>query len=439
MKFKLTLTLLLTSCLSHSAMLNNHGKGSFHIIPFFSTDENLNTQVTISNTAHEISAVKIHIKESQNGQSLLSYNVYLSHYDTWTFALGDVMTETGSKTVHASTDRSCPPFMTPVTESNPISVTTINDSPTRLKNGYIEIIEMSTADLQNTNNYGYFPFTNEGEVHNCSTPEAQFNQGGIWHGDATYVNAAMKPPEDSLIVEASIINVPQGTQYPIPVTTFSDFFEAGKSYHTRPDSPLPTLAQAKPQASLMVEGKLKTLDFDTGLEAVQTLLLKNKLETPYFVSRNVAALGSISLLNMAGLSSNPSCDILINGKFYHRSGYSDPNDQLQDSPFCNDLTLISLNSTNGLFDSTNQINIDGSGLTASEGVFEINFDNHIQITGTDSITQQQYSFSGLPIVGIVFNRATNANASPGLLAQYGLSFPIKGEANVTTIDNNDEK
>lgn len=432
--------MLLASLNCFSALLNNGGKGSFHIIPMYATSNGLNTQVTITNDFSGLAAVKIHVKEANNSQPIYSYNVYIEAGDTWTFALGDVATEEGSQTVHVTTDKTCPPFTPQITQYNTMNSTVINTNPSRVKNGHIEIIQMGVADRTNFG-YLWFPATGLDQIFNCEGPENAFNTGGIWDSSDTYVNTNILPPNDSLMVEASILDISEGANYPIPVTSFSDFFEAGQSYHTRPESAHPTLDDAKAQATIWASETLRQLTFNSGREAVSALLLKDKLEVPFFLSENVAAISSISLLNID--NSNTNCEVsdgdTINGRFFHRSGYHDPSEDLQDTRLCHKLSVINMNTNRNIFDAQNHVQLNLENLTTDAGVFEINFPDPISLIGTDIQTQEQFSFTGLPFIGMIFNRATNANAAPGLLAQYGLTQPLSGKPTVLTINSSEVK
>src|SRR5690554_5856449 len=96
-KFKLkTITLsvlILFMTLSFQAaavFVNPKGQGEVILVPYYTVNNNLNTSINITNTKATPKAIKITLREGLNGLPVLSYNVYLGGYDTWTFVMGAI-------------------------------------------------------------------------------------------------------------------------------------------------------------------------------------------------------------------------------------------------------------------------------------------------------------------------------------------------------------
>ncbi|WP_154223936.1 hypothetical protein [Marinicella rhabdoformis] len=443
MKFKLTLTLLLTSCLSHSAMLNNNGTGEFHIIPLYSTSNNLYSTVTISQIPVDGwrgTAVKIHVKPSLNSEPILSYNVYLTPNDKWSFAVGSQTVGGVRKLIHSSFDNSCTPEFEAVAWENGETDRDISD----LTFGYIEVIEMGQFEFNESNPDGVFPIVDYLGNFDCQDIDNAFQTDGVFDSDSTYTNHGLLPANNSLSVESSLINVPEGVQYTVPVTTFSNFFPDDEAFHTRPNSNLPTLNEAKPESLIWLDGMATNLTFENGIDAINALLLKSSLKTPFITFDGIAAATGISLTMPTwafneNSSQGPSCDAQHTYTFktrtIDREGKSNP-DNSSTHALCGNTTLINLKTERSLFGEVNEQDISPS--NNHEGIFAIEFTDVMTITGTDEATDKQYALSGLPVIGVTFNKATNANAAPGLLAQYGVSQAINGRMNISVIDTDKE-
>jgi len=84
------LLLWVLSFQAEAVFVNSKGKGEVILVPYYTVNNNLNTSVTITNTKETPKAIKITLREGLNGLPVLSYNVYLGGYDTWTFVMGAI-------------------------------------------------------------------------------------------------------------------------------------------------------------------------------------------------------------------------------------------------------------------------------------------------------------------------------------------------------------
>jgi len=92
---------------AEAANLNPGGTGQALIYPYYTVNNDLNTLLSVVNTRDEVKAVKLRFLESDNGQSVLDFNLYLAPFDVWTAALS----ATGNGAELATADNSCTPFL----------------------------------------------------------------------------------------------------------------------------------------------------------------------------------------------------------------------------------------------------------------------------------------------------------------------------------------
>ena len=69
--------------------LNPDGLGDLLIYPYYTTNDDNVTLVTVVNTTSDAKAVKVRFLEAYNSREVLDFNLYLSEFDVWTAAIGD--------------------------------------------------------------------------------------------------------------------------------------------------------------------------------------------------------------------------------------------------------------------------------------------------------------------------------------------------------------
>src|SRR5690554_1341571 len=106
------LLLLLISTQVSAVFINSQGSGEVLLIPYYSVNNSLNFNASVTNTTEEVKAIKITIREGLNGYAMLSYNVYLGPNDSWSFVMGPWLSTVDGYVgqdfgAHASDDSSC--------------------------------------------------------------------------------------------------------------------------------------------------------------------------------------------------------------------------------------------------------------------------------------------------------------------------------------------
>ena len=79
---------------AHTAAVNMNpdGLGDVLIYPYYTTDGDNTTLLTVVNTTGDAKAVKVRFLEGYNSREVLDFNLYMSEYDVWVAAISDSAT-----------------------------------------------------------------------------------------------------------------------------------------------------------------------------------------------------------------------------------------------------------------------------------------------------------------------------------------------------------
>jgi hypothetical protein len=477
---KYTFFCLLVLCtFSVSAVHVNHrGLGQVLLVPYYTVNNDLNTLVSVTNPTDTSKAIKINIREGLNGHAVLSYNVYLSAYDTWTFVfVGSTSTVAGfsgqDSVRQYSSDTSCAPFLQKAgQEFLPFEFTDGPQDLSRAREGFIEIIEMGElqGDFIAAAAHGF----NSGVPADCAAFEAAWLNGGVWDaasgGD---INQDITAGSGRLMVETDIINVAEGINYSIPVIALDGFFTPGSINHADPGDTSLSLDSAAAQATVLANNKAYELSFETGIDAVSAVLMADELigtyaldsivgglsETvftqptrrfyyadsfftnppPYPVFTSNSDVGQCSLENYRGTD-------VIQDIFDRESQVEvyeppnigvlpppPPNDTLCGSVFVQSIIRPGVAAGPPRITQSNNFGVLTSPAVAhatENGFIRTRFLDTRPLVGTDINSGQSVQLMGLPIIGITLQQFTNAGAADGLLAQYGGAHQVKSRARV---------
>jgi hypothetical protein len=83
--------------------INPDGLGQVLLYPYYTTNGNNITALSVVNTTDKAKAVKVRFLEGQNSREVLDFNLYMSAWDVWTAALYD---DDGTPTL-VTRDSSC--------------------------------------------------------------------------------------------------------------------------------------------------------------------------------------------------------------------------------------------------------------------------------------------------------------------------------------------
>ncbi len=144
---------------SANVNVNPEGTGELLLFPYYTTANGNTTDIVIVNTTNQTKAVKVRYSEGGNSWEVMDFNLYLSPYDVW--AGGVSMRQDGTAPIIYTGDSSCtvPTILNyadahadakqlkkqtfkaqNITDKNIIAAQI--DPATRIKEGYVEVIEM---------------------------------------------------------------------------------------------------------------------------------------------------------------------------------------------------------------------------------------------------------------------------------------------------------
>ncbi len=468
------LIILLFSCQASAVYINQQGIGEVLLIPYYTVNNNLNSLVTVTNTSDTSKAVKINVREGLNGYAVLSYNVYLDAYDSWSFGfVPSTSTVTGyvgqGSVKQYTSDHSCAPFL--VKNGQEFLPYELIDGPVgmeRSREGFIEIIEM--GELQDEF-IDYADQGNFGTPSDCSAFEAAWLPGGAWDADTGgAVTQHMVPASGDLMAEANLVNVAEGIDFSIPVVAMSGFFNTESVAHFNPGDTSLSLDAAAPYATVFANEKSYQLGFETGIDAVSAVLMVDELIANYVLDTIVAGKTEAVFSQPArrfyvseqGNNNLPPYNAMNHPRLFcptetntnELSQYggttvnwllSDRESQLEvlnlvlDPPppryvpaLCDSVSVWQLllpgqfGVTPGITASSYDLSIATPARAVTEnGFIKINFLDTRPLVGSDLNNNTHVEMMGIPIIGFTLQQFSNASAGPGLLAQYGSSKRMK--------------
>jgi hypothetical protein len=438
----------------HAAVhLSSDGKAEAMILPYYTVANGLTTLLTIDNTTVEFKALKIHLREAKKGDSVYSFNLYLSPKDMWAAGITNI-----NDIVNIiSNDESCtlnlnnligPPSLIP------------NDA-WEWQTGMIEIIEMGVVDTSQ--------FDGMNDSNRCQMLNDAWEAEGpnsLWRADGTH---AMMPVSGGLHARASVIDVSNGFSFDVPLVYLDHFYPNGTIDNQPPESALPDLSSGDRNSLLFYEGEALTTEWPTGYEAVSALMMKTTLEnqfetnaaygaqTEWVISFPTARYHLNDLENDFPFGSSQFNDFNFPGDLgwgwtaFNRESYEwtfqcfvlcppiPPNSL---DHFVNTYMFNTDNNMASLISGSQRSNVRlfnilnyGIGLDFGSGKVHFNLNDYYYTftndRGMNALSQKQQIYHGLPVIGFAFQQFRNANAQPGLLATYATAKAHYGNQVIT--------
>ena len=265
------LALPATSALALS--ISQTGQGDAVIVPYFAATDSMQTLVTLYNSREKAKAVKLHVREQNNGRVMASLNIYLAVRATWTAAIfSDPVS--GTIRIYSPTTTCSLPDASAAPESGPVGVAFSNQrfsgasadlpspDPARMREGYLELIEMGELAESDAAFLGMTPSDIETWLQrDCSVVATQWEDLGFWQTGASVLDA----PGGGLSVRTSVVDVAEGVAFDIPVTHLAGFSTIAQ--HTAPASDLPDLGSAVTDSA---NGNVHTTILDNRGRAIQS-------------------------------------------------------------------------------------------------------------------------------------------------------------------------
>ena len=209
--------------------------GQALIFPYYTVNGGNQTLVQISNThADEYKALKVRFVEGTNGRDVLYFHLYLAPNDT--FAAAIYSDDANGPALIANPDSSC---TVPAFQNQPVPFRNfayagpnddgLGDTPLRTREGHLEVIEMAVIDPED--------LPAAVDLDNCSTLITAWRPDGVWDENPA---TGTLPPSGGLRGSASIVDVNEGVLYAYNATALANF--SGRSLHTPVGDSKPDLA-----------------------------------------------------------------------------------------------------------------------------------------------------------------------------------------------------
>jgi len=445
--------------LANAVDLNPDGLGQVLIYPYYTVNGGQDTLFSVVNTDPvNGKAVKVRFLEGYNSREVLDFNLYLSPNDVWTARVSQTADAPAGGAAVFTTDTSCTdpgpfpaagvPFRSNAYDGS--SVIPGDDGPQtidRTREGYIELISM--GDIDPTSALAGLTF----HTQNGGTPPC-----GVTDGVAA---AGVVAPTGGLFGDADIVNVGVGTIFPYTadaVDGFSSLPLYSPSANLNPslqDANSVEAVNGVARAFVFTNGgQLVIADYANGIDAVSAVFMVDAIYNEYIVGGATAANTDWIVtfptkrfyVDKLVYPANPTSpffepfadgqsNIVVVPSIYDREentttvqgDFSPPiSTQPNSLPFevnvISFLTDTTAGAPSGVLASLLRPNIVPF---ANQGWLKLDMtsgDGGHTLTGGVTPAGAAVTFNGLPTTGYGAFNVINANAQPGLLANYGGLF-----------------
>lgn len=439
---------------SNAMHLNDKGVGEVLIYPYYTVANGLNTLLSVVNTTENVKAVKVRFLEGDNSMEVLDFNIYMSPYDVWTAALGST---TSTFSGHSnepsgymiSSDQTCAtgiPAGTAV-EFRPQVIdgdlASANMSMERATHGHFEMLDMGIVDAGSA--FAAAATHVAGVPASCATIDAAWSSGGTW---ITAPNTSMTYEFGGLFGGASLVDVAEGFAVSYEAIAIQDFWAAGATAaHTNPGDLLPGLGNGDQLGVVYLDGMALSTNWNNGYEAVSSLFMQDQVYNEYYVDADAQAKtdwvvtfptkrfhtnGGVVAPFTAQWDGVEACEDYAFSIWDREEGTPAGTGVL--------ISPVSPGSTPEICQEVNVVQFLQAGSTASSASEILGDTNLVTVGNAFSSGWGRMSFAqsmsapltgepgynGLPVAGFAVQKATNAAAAPGVLAQYGVLFDHRG-------------
>jgi hypothetical protein len=483
MKRKLFTLLMAATLATPTAIgvtLNSYGSGQVLLYPYYTVNKQQQTLISVSNTTSHGKALKVRFREGRNGRAVLYFNVFLSAHDTWTgalFSLSDAaLPGAGGAILVVDTSCTAPNIATvspklpngtsyqPFVNSEYIGALA-DSGPTddaRTREGYLEIIEI--AELSGNTLAAITPVN--GVPVNCSA--VQIDPPA----------ADLSPPGGGLVGTEAIVNVAQGTFFTANAYAIDGFSNRVQSFSSVDG---PNLGDASVSANglvsayVPVNGRFIQLDYppNQAIDAISALLMADHAYAAWDVSPSEGAQTDLVLtlptkhfyvdpLTIGTIGTGPSIapfpfafgeepglsSTPLLCSLFDRSGALLQNTVFDPRPSClgnvpYETQVLSFLATaigpvllpaSPVFGSALAITVPilDTHVTVGTAIFDLSFDAGYRLRPSAN----GYTMNGLPLIGFEAVNYINANVTPGVLANYSGSYPLRASASCASTGSN---
>jgi hypothetical protein len=450
--------LALLSDAGAAVTLNPRGLGQVLIYPYYTVNAGFGTLLSVINTTPNGKALKLRFHEGRNGRTVFDLNVYLSPFDVWVAQVYSSGDESSVASI-ATNDSSCvmPAFLLPVDPGSGLPRANFGDAaysganadggpagPERTREGFFDVIEMGEVTDAVQHSLTAITHDGNGVPASCEQIHAAWSApGGYWGQNA---QTDLAPPTGGLYGAASIIDIAEGLMYTIDAAAIDGFSTAIQ--HTGPGDASPDLIEAdfaRPEdavsALLTADTLYNEFVVDAGIGArtdwVVTLPTKRFYTDPALLAATLTQIPVPFDAVFGGVYGGTACSAVAAQPF-NREEVTTIGCELLCPP----------HPELGLCFNTNAMALSalasplGSNLSIANDAFVSRIDAtafgfrsgwlRLDLT-TDSYGSPQSNhvlaaingprFRGLPAIGFAAVNYVNANAAPGVLANYSGALP----------------
>jgi len=457
--------------LANAVDLNPDGLGQVLIYPYYTVNNGQDTLFSVVNTDPiNGKAVKVRFLEGYNSREVLDFNLYLSPNDVWTASVSQTADAPAGGAAVSTSDQSCTdpnlrehspqPFRTAAFDGG--SGIPADDGPQtidRTREGYIELISMGDIDPTS-------------ELAGLITHVAGVPPGCDSINDAIAA-AGVVAPTGGLFGDADIVNVGVGTIFPYTADAVDGFsavplYSGGSNLNpSLQDANSVDAVNGVARAFVFTNGgQLVIADYANGIDAVSAVFTVDAIYNEYIVGGATAANTDWIVtfptkrfyVDKDVYPGNPTSpfvepfsggqsNVVVVPSIYDREenttqaqgDFSPPiSTQPNSLPFevnvISFLTDTAAGDPSGVLGSLLRPNIVPFANTGWLKLDLTSGDLGHTLTGGVTPAGVPVTFNGLPTTGYGAFNVINANAQPGLLANYGGLFRHRASRSCTGAD-----
>ena len=447
---KKSVFILLTFTVSQSSLavhLSKDRTGQVLIFPYYTVMDGYDSLLNITNTSNEAKALRVRFRESSNNREVFAMNLYLGAKDVWT---GAVFKNHDNDVQLISFDQSCsiPSFDGEfIVFENSKYTGDLADrfgiDDLRMNSGFVEVIEMGvlSGDSAIAATMGQaFP------TQDCQKLTDAWDKNSSNHYWIDNPSTDLTAPSGGIAGNIVLIDVAQGIAVSEQATVLEDFSDEVLHFDINNDSP--SLADGKHNSIIQDgEGNYHNFDWNTGFEAVSSVLMKASVSHEYTIETNISAQSNhvftmptwqyhtdpvysnqqepIKPFKWNNFNNSGNC-VWTHVDITNREGFiysviNVTNPGIPDFPnqsFCQSVTNLNINTSQNIIDS--------------------NFENgYIEYSTILNMNNNDSIIYGLPVVSFSTHKYVNGNIG-GNLANYAGIFNSKDKKIiVSNIQSND--
>jgi hypothetical protein len=283
--------------------INPDGLGQVLIYPYYTTNNNNITLLSVVNTSDSAKAVKVRFTEGQNTREVLDFNLYMSAWDVWT---ASIATNDDGNPELTTTDTTCTvPYLFGMGGSQEFLPYALTDggstSISRATEGHFEMIEMGVL-VDDEEGSAKAATHKNGVPNNCAQLVAAWTDpDDTKEGDEGYWLMSeitdLEPPIGGLFGGAAIVNVANANMASydaIAINGFADFESTSDlefALHQEPGDVLPALNSGNvlDGTVFLDNGDTLTSSFNRGVDAVSFVFMHDQIMNEYTTETDTLA------------------------------------------------------------------------------------------------------------------------------------------------------